>query len=222
MQTTASPRFSLTRLTPAEVLETLTLAYRSEVERRGMVYAPRTDTLTALAATARWLTDPDDKPCLLLMGGVGTGKTSLAHAVGQLLDFVRQPIPPERRASVWDSVYRLNLRHALEIAQTAKDSPERFERLKTSPLLGIDDLGQEPVSVMDYGNSRLPAVELIEARYRYRLPTLFTTNLGGKGNGSLRAVYGDRTADRLTEICRIVPLTGESFRQTARLDNTTH
>lgn len=215
MTPTASRRFSLTRLTPAEVLETLTLAYRSGVERRSRVYAPRTDTLAALAATARWLSDPNEPPCLLLLGGVGTGKTTLAHAVGELLDFVRQPIPPERRTSVWDSVYRLNLRHALEIAALAKGAPERFEALKSSPLLGIDDLGQEPVSVQDYGNYRYPVVELIEARYRDRLPTLITTNLGGKGDGSLRATYGDRTADRLNELCRFVPITGESFRKRA-------
>ena len=47
-------------------------------------------------------------------------------------------------------------------------------------MLAIDDLGTEPVEVMDYGNIITPVINLLTKRYEAHLFTIVTTNLDPK------------------------------------------
>jgi len=64
-------------------------------------------------------------------------------------------------------------------------------------MLTIDDLGTEPVEVMDYGNIMTPVIDLLTKRYEAQLFTIVTTILAPK---DIHKRYGDRIDDRLNEM----------------------
>lgn len=68
------------------------------------------------------------------------------------------------------------------------------QTLVVAMALAIDDLGTEPVEVMDYGNIITPVINLLTKRYEAHLFTIVTTNLDPK---EIHKRYGDRIADRL-------------------------
>ncbi|MCR5849357.1 MAG: hypothetical protein K6G92_01425 [Bacteroidaceae bacterium] len=76
-------------------------------------------------------------------------------------------------------------------------------------MLGIDDLGEEEASVMDYGNRVTPVIDLLSYRYDRMLFTMVTTNLTPS---QIRTIYGDRIADRFNEMMLIIPYQEPSFR----------
>ena len=73
----------------------------------------------------------------------------------------------------------------------------------------IDDAGIEPLEVMEYGNTVSPMVELLTRRYDEQLFTLLTPNLTPEG---IRKRYGDRIADRLSEMAVVIPFKNPSYR----------
>ncbi len=76
-------------------------------------------------------------------------------------------------------------------------------------MLAVDDVGIEPLEVMEYGNVVSPTVELLTRRYDGQLFTLLTTNLTPDG---IRKRYGDRIADRLNEMAVVIPFKNPSYR----------
>ena len=76
-------------------------------------------------------------------------------------------------------------------------------------MLGIDDLGEEEPTLMNYGNRVTPVIDLISYRYNRMLFTMVTTNLTP---AQIRATYGDRIADRFNEMMLILPYKSPSFR----------
>ena len=77
-------------------------------------------------------------------------------------------------------------------------------------MLAIDDLGTEPVEVLDYGNVLYPIVDLLTRRYDRQLFTVITTNLTSE---EIRAKYGERIADRLNEMMTKIVFRDSSFRR---------
>ncbi len=118
----------------------------------------------ALEAARRFADAPEG--WLLLIGGLGTGKTHLAAAIANermargepalfivvpdLLDHLRATFHPQS-----DTTY-----------------DERFEEIRKAPLLILDDLGAE--SATSWAQEKL--YQLINYRYNAKLPTVFTTN----------------------------------------------
>ena len=98
---------------------------------------------------------------------------------------------------------------ANEIAWKNKNDFSSWERIKTIPLLAIDDLGTEPREILDYGNVLNPIVDLLTKRYDEQLFTIFTTNLTLV---QIREKYGDRIADRLNEMMDIIEFTNPTYR----------
>jgi DNA replication protein DnaC len=104
---------------------------------------------------------------LTLLGPCGIGKTHLAAAIGhealqrneQAL-FVVVPDLLDHLRSTFDP-------------QSAVSYDERFELVRTVPLLILDDLGTE--SATSWAREKL--YQLINHRYNYRLATVVTTNL---------------------------------------------
>ena len=166
----------------------------------------------ALAAIHRTvataLTNPDDRHFgFFIQGCPGNGKTTLADAIRRMIcrviaDF-RHQLPNFMRAT------------AREIASARIDDPETFRLLMRTDHLLIDDLAQEPAEVLSYGNVFTPLHDLICYRYERRLFTIITSNMG------LRLVaeyYDERIADRIAEMCHVLPFDAAPSLRTAPRD----
>lgn len=189
------------------ILGYLTSAYQRMVATTGRTAALDQPTKHILTSCARWL-DTMPKPGLLLRGNVGVGKTTLLKAIAAVIQIRTQQACP-----IWD---------AARIAKLGKgpEGQSVLDKLCRQPLLGIDDLGTEPLSVKDYGNDVMPIVELLTERYNKRLFTIITTNLTvvtreGHKQDEIEARYGERIADRLRELCNTLSYDGnqKSYRQ---------
>jgi DNA replication protein DnaC len=77
-------------------------------------------------------------------------------------------------------------------------------------MLAIDDLGIEPVEVMDFGNVLCPVVDLLTKRYDMQLFTIITTNLTPS---EIREKYGDRIADRMNEMMVKIIFNNDTYRK---------
>ncbi len=126
---------------------------------------------------------------LWLMGGAGTGKTTLAMLISKTA--------LEQRRSV--AIYSLpkllaRIRGTYDSAPGGDSYISFFERLTSVDLLHIDDLGAEKRS--DWVLEQLYA--LINERYETQRSVLVTTNLDEK---ELEEQIGPRTVSRLIEIC---------------------
>lgn len=118
------------------------------------------------AARARHYAE-EPRGWLVLRGPVGTGKTHLAAAVvnvvaargvpacffvvADLLDLLRAAYDPEADCPGYDRLMTL---------------------VKTAPLLVLDDLGAEKAT--DWAREKV--YQIVDYRYRNRLPTVITTN----------------------------------------------
>lgn len=177
----------------------------------------------------------DKKPDgLLLIGGVGSGKTFMVSSVvNNIVDqkyeknILWSKTPTDdylRRMSHdynWflnciDDVCFISVTELFEKLKTSIASQETWfydkmmQHLKTVELLVLDDLGAEKSS--EWTKSVL--FEIIDYRYNELLPILVTTNCPPK---ELKEKIGDRNFDRLREICTLVSVTTESQRKTSVL-----
>ena len=102
--------------------------------------------------------------------------------------------PTADPGSSYGACYGLTIVDALHIAQLCKSNHTKYHlELAQNEMLAIDDLGTEPVEVMDYGNIITPVINLLTKRYEAHLFTIVTTNLDPK---EIHKRYGDRIADR--------------------------
>ncbi len=140
----------------------------------------------------------DPRGWLLLKGGYGCGKTHLAAAIANerlarseavlfivvpdLLDHLRATFAPTSRVTYDD----------------------RFESVKTAPLLILDDLGAQVTT--QWAQEKL--FQLFNYRYNAQLPTVITTNR------ELEEI-DPRVRSRLADatFCKIVTLLAPDFRQ---------
>lgn len=169
-----------------------------------------------LTQIAEWLfahIDPDHqaetKRGLLLMGGVGCGKTTAMLALRKVINLLAD-IRCDYR---WDAYKRLSMGivPALEVAQTYTQSPETFDSDCRRLILGIDDLGSEETQVRNYGNAIRPIEEMIFRRYADRKTlTIVTTNLTA---AQLREKYSARFYDRMREMMQPLAINLESLRK---------
>ena len=130
----------------------------------------------AIAVARGWLVQ-SERPMLVLLGGVGTGKTTAS--VWALRQLARRGL-------------RVAYSRATELARAGLygAGAERLEELRAMPALVVDDLGAE--SVTDIWMSNF--CDLVDARYGSARCTLLTSNLAWD---AFRARYGERVADRL-------------------------
>lgn len=140
----------------------------------------------------------DPKGWLLLKGGYGCGKTHLAAAIANerlpkglptlfivvpdLLDYLRSTYSPNSEVSY----------------------DERFESIRSSPLLILDDLGSQ--SATPWAQEKL--FQLLNYRYNAQLPTVLTTN---KELEEIDMRLRSRLAD--VTLCEIVAIQAPDFRQ---------
>lgn len=186
--------------------ELLAAFYRIEVENRrcNLVWDERTEK--AIIDIADYITNPSHRFGVMLAGSCGSGKTTLMRAFGRLVNHLRN----EHHFTFMYQYFKpaLFLYDANEIIDAYKDD-EKFTAIRGKWMLGIDDLGEEPAEVLDYGNARYPVIRLLEHRYRSQLFTFVTTNLDGT---MMAEKYGERIADRVQEMFHIIPYEGDSYR----------
>jgi DNA replication protein DnaC len=167
--------------------------------------------------------DPSAGTGLLLVGGIGTGKTHLA--VGILKELL-----VERGARCLFCDYRELLK---QIQNSYNDSVQATELQVLRPVfeaevLVLDELGAVKPSEWVWDTVSL----ILNTRYNDNRTTLITTNFADEAAGSVTGIrssaraaareenlgdrIGERMRSRLHEMCRIVEMHGPDFRQKFR------
>jgi DNA replication protein DnaC len=125
---------------------------------------------------------------LVMMGGVGSGKTMLACAIGNEL--------LEEGTQVEYTTVSAMHREVKATYQGAGKEGDVYHRLCSVPLLIIDELcagkGTEAENAMLF--------EVVDIRYANRMPMIFVTNVD---SDTLRAELGDRFVDRVKQIAHV-------------------
>jgi len=187
----AYQRYKIGRSTE-DVATMLEETYKWYVSQRRIAYNP-VDTQPLIAKVARWITE-NRKPGLLLYGTVGSGKTTMATSLRHLLIIQGQ---------------RMEKISALELSRAAKGSSDDYHNYMKSEMLLIDDMGEEPEMVKNFGNEISPIIEVIYHRYDRQLLTIITSNLS---DDEMRNRYGIRVSDRFKEMFDRIYYSLESFR----------
>lgn len=187
---------------PEDVPAMLRECYIAEVSRRRMPFVDDEATQRHIEKAAKWLIG-EHKPGLLMHGTVGNGKSTLARAIGGLIGILYESTYSDRRKAV-------RTVSALELADIAKNQPERFDSIKKAELLAIDDVGTEPSVVKVWGNEISPFVDTIYYRYDRQLFTIMTSNLNAE---ELANKYGERIADRFAEMFDRIAFENHSYRK---------
>lgn len=131
---------------------------------------------------------------LLLIGGVGSGKTYESYGAIRGLSASGLQCP-------WLFTTAADLYALLRPSSSQSDSEAILRKYSRTTLLVLDDLGASKASEWtEEINYRL-----INHRYENELPTLVTSNLPAK---QIPTVLGQRVSSRLAEMATTVPLVG--------------
>ena len=131
---------------------------------------------------------------LLFIGNAGTGKTHLAAAIMNHL--IAESIPAMFITSI----------ELFGLLRDFDNQKERLKKIKSVPLLVLDDLGKEKIT--DWNREKL--FEIINARYEDYLPVIITTN---DTTRELNQNVGEAIYSRLCETCELVPMKGKDYRK---------
>ena len=138
---------------------------------------------------------------LFLFGPVGVGKTLLASAIGR--EFARAT-----RQRVLFVRWPATL-HELQPGRLSDEQRETLERrLRTVPLLLLDDLGAERDEASDF--TRRTSLLVYEARGDAGLRTVITSNLSL--DDLARQQADERLSSRIAGRADVVPVTGADQR----------
>ncbi len=155
----------------------------------------------AFAKAAHWLVAPD-RVGLKIMGGTGTGKSTLVKAMQEVIN--------RYNMSRSFGAVGLIIQPALLIADRClRGDPEMsITAMIKKPALAIDDMGLEPVTVKYYGSELMPVRDIVHQRINDNAPTIIVTNLN---ESDILKKYGERLRDRLKDMSTII-LDGDSNR----------
>jgi DNA replication protein DnaC len=175
--------------TTEQTIQILTTYYEVEVEYRRKQVMWDEDIKSYINLASKWLTGEEDKTGMLLCGNCGNGKTTMMHAIRNLINNLQA-------IDQWNEKIYVRPIEAVDMVKIIKNE-RSWEDLKQVPVLAIDDLGLEPAEIMNYGNVITPAVELLSHRYNEQLMTIVTTNLDPS---QIKQKYGVRISDRFREM----------------------
>lgn len=146
----------------------------------------------------------------MVVGGIGCGKTTMMRLFGMAFGYrikstrhiLRDFDEAQNPASVV-SFYGRDSYRTEGMGQNVKHI-----------VYCLDDLGAEKGTAKSYGNDWNVMEEILQDRYeewaKNGLLTHITTNLEPE---QIAKKYGERTLDRLREMCQLVVMEGDSFRK---------
>lgn len=135
---------------------------------------------------------------LLFYGAVGTGKTYAAACIANYLLERRTPVVMTSFVKLLESMKGFD-----------QEDSQIISRLNRAKLLIIDDLGAE----RDTGFAVEKVYDIIDSRYRARLPVILTTNLSLDEMKKATDIRYARIYDRIFELCYPVRFAGVSWRK---------
>lgn len=145
------------------------------------------------------------KLTLVIVGGTGAGKTSLAITAGRSAARLGH-----RTRFVRYSEYLAQCRAASGF-KPAPGAAQWCQAIRSTPVLVLDDLGAgEPVGVMADAWVVKATTELVDARVGSGLTTIVTTNLSSE---DLQVMYGDRLTSRIGEAAVVASLRAVDLRK---------
>ena len=200
-----TPGFAKFPMSTDEAALYIEAALRVEVEKRGNTFSDNDELQGHIVQIARMFTEPTTKYGILLCGGVGNGKSSMMYALQNLIRSLEIPLIGNTTVGTWG----MRVESAKFIYNQVKVDSQKYRQIQNANMLGIDDLGEEEPTLINYGNRVTPVIDLISYRYNRMLFTMVTTNLTP---AQIRATYGDRIADRFNEMMLILPYKNPSFR----------
>lgn len=186
-------------MTPKQAFDILLSAYEAEVEYRHREFI-KDNAISNIQKVANYLTSENPKFGILLCGKCGNGKTTMIYAFQLALNYLSG-------IHILDG-NEIRIMDAKDINLESKD-PKIFLSIKSSDMLGVEDMGREATEVLDFGNVLNPVIDLLEYRYNNQLFTFITTNLTPK---EIREKYGKRIADRFNEMMDVIVFENETYR----------
>lgn len=132
---------------------------------------------------------------IIFIGDVGRGKTHLAGAIARhVIENYKVPVIFKSYAALLDDIKR-----------NFDEDKREVERIVNTPLVVIDDLGQEKQSEWN----REVLFKIINGRYENMSPIIITTNSSVM---TLRDNIGEPSFSRLYEMCEAVRVDGKDHR----------
>lgn len=189
-------------MTCSQAKDSMKAAAMAEVERRKRKFVDSEALDKQLNQMAEWLTTNDHRFCLLLCGKCGNGKSTLVKALQSLLNLLGL-------RDEYGNTVGFGIVDAREIVWICKERHQEWRNLIQRKMLAIDDLGTEPVEILEYGNHMIPVIDMLYKRYDEQYFTIITTNLTPT---EIRKMYGDRIADRLNEMAFCIVFENDTYR----------
>ncbi len=195
------PRFNIMGIDVNTMAAMIHRAYEIKLTERGHTLDSSIDVYINKAA--QWLIS-SNKCGLILNGGVGNGKTTLARAMRYTLT---RPVVNAHWA--YPNKGSIQFITATDLSALAIHEWGKYMQLKQYPALIIDELCTEDIQANSFGTRMMPIVDLLHYRYDYQLFTICTTNVS---RGEFGEFYGHRIADRAKEMFDWLTFKTKSYR----------
>ncbi|MCM1293046.1 MAG: hypothetical protein NC111_06610 [Bacteroides sp.] len=204
--TKTTPRFRVS-LPPQQVLDILTEFYICSVDRRHLVPSIDENTQKNLIAVTEALTAENPKFGIWLYGSVGNGKTTMLYAIMRLIELLGNKGYFKYMGQYFYPHVRFKT--ATEVVALREESKREFNDFIDNSIVAIDDVGNEPKEILEYGNVITPMVELISQRYKVQAYTLVTSNLSP---AQIKDKYDERISDRCREMFTTIKFLNSTYR----------